>query len=338
MDRPSPEKANPPELGGDTGDSKGINGLTKDVEGYGTRKRRTNATAEYLAGGSTDPLSHRLYRCANFLNWRWYLAQDQRVLTGAKFCQVPLLCPNCAHRRASRQAAKVHEKLAHLQDQFDYWFVTLTVKSGPDLEERQAHLVRSFRDMRRLARDHRKGKGRFVELARAEGLIWAFEFTHPDSGWHPHIHMIVALPKGSAPIYWGSHPVTGVSSQLRADWLAATGDSSIVHARPLDMSDVHKSVCELVKYSLKFSDLSIPDTVHAHEVLRARKLFESSGRLRGVVLPESDDLLDDPLTGEYLDLLYRWHGDAYGLTDDPGDRRTADYFELRYGKRSTCTL
>lgn len=316
---PRPRKANPPELGGDTGDSSGINGLRKDVESYGIRKRRTNATAQYLAGGSTDGLSHRLYRCANHLNWRWYIEQDHRVLMGAKFCQLHLLCPNCAHRRASRQAAKVHEKLAHLAPQFDYWFVTLTVKNGPGLAERFRHLLDSFKAMRRLARDHRKGKGRFVELARAEGLVWAFEFTHRDTGWHPHIHMVMALPKGSAPVYWGSHPVTGVSSQLRTDWLAVTGDSSIVHATPLDMANPHKSVCELVKYSLKFSDLQIPDTVQAYRLLRGRKLFECSGALRGVVLPPDDDLLDaaSELEGAYHDFLFRWHGDGYTLTDGP---------------------
>jgi hypothetical protein len=313
MARPRPKKANPPKLGGITGDSGGINGLRKDVESYGTRKLRTNATARYLAGGSTDGLSHRLFRCANHLNWRWYPSQDQRILSGAKFCQLHLLCPNCAHRRASRQAAKVHEKLAHLADRFDYWFVTLTVANGPDLAERFSHLVKSFKTLRRMARDHRKGKGRFIELARAEGLVWAFEFTNQGKGWHPHIHMVAALPKGSAPIRWGVDPLTGEISQLRADWQDVTGDSMITHAEPLDMTNPHKSVCELVKYSLKFSDLDVADTVHAYRVLRARKLFESSGALRGVELPPDDELLDDALTGQYHDFLYLWHGQAYTL-------------------------
>lgn len=311
-------KTKPPELGGTTGASGGINGLAQDVESYGTRKRRTNATGRYLAGGSTDGISHRLFRCANHLNWRWYPDQDQRFLSGAKFCQLHLLCPNCAHRRASRQAAKVHEKLEHLAGQFDYFFVTLTVANGPDLAERFEHLVRSFKALRRLARDHRKGKGRFVELARAEGLVWAFEFTNKGNGWHPHIHIVAALPKGSAPIRWGVDPRTGEISQLRADWQAVTGDSIITHAVPLDMANPHKSVCELVKYSLKFSDLDIEQTVHAYRTLRGRKLFECSGALRGVVLPPDDDLVDAPeLTGLYHDFLYLWHNDGYTLINDP---------------------
>ena len=314
---PDPRKAKPPELGGLTGVS-GINTLRKDVEGYGTRKQRTNATGRYLAGGATDTLSHRLLRCANHLNWRWYPAQDKRVLYGAKFCQLHLLCPNCAHRRASKQAALVHEKLMHLAAQFDFWFVTLTVANGPDLLERFQHLTSSFKTLRRLARDHRLGKGRFVELARSDGLVWAFEFAHTDErGWHPHIHMIAALPKGSAPIRYGIHPITGEVSQLRQDWHEVTGDSIITHAEPLEMSNPHKSVCELVKYSLKFADLSIPDTFEAYQTLRGRKLMECSGALRGVELPEEDTLLDDLLTGEYFDYLYRWHGDAYTLNSAP---------------------
>jgi hypothetical protein len=315
---PGPRKAKPPELGGDTGASRGINGLRQDVEGYGSRKRRTNATGRHLAGGATDGLAHRLFRCANHLNWRWYPEQDERVLSGAKFCQLHLLCPNCAHRRASRQGAVVHEKLTHLADQFDYHFVTLTVKNGPDLAERFAHLVKSFKALRQAARDHLRGKGRYVELSRAKGLVWAFEFTHSEqTGWHPHIHLIAALPKGSAPIRWGVDQYSGEISQLRADWHAVTGDSMITHAEPVDMSSPHKAVCELVKYSLKFSGLSIEDTVHAYRVLRARKLIECSGALRGVVLPESDELLDAPLTGQYHDFLYLWHGDAYTLINDP---------------------
>lgn len=314
---PDPRKAKPPKLGGMAGVS-GINTLSKDVEGYGTRKLRTNATGRYLAGGAVDKISHRLLRCANHLNWRWYVEQDQRVLYAAKFCQLHLLCPNCAHRRASKQASKVHEKLAHLADEYDYWFITLTVANGPDLGERHRHLVKSFGTLRNLARNHVRGKGRFVELSRAKGLAWAYEFTHSEeTGWHPHIHMIAALPKGSAPIRWGVDPTTGEISPLRADWHAVTGDSIITHARPVDMADPHKAVCELVKYSLKFSDLSIPDAVEAWDTLSGKKLCESSGALRGVELPESDDLLDDVLTGEYHDFLFKWHGEAYTLVSAP---------------------
>lgn len=332
MPNPRPRKAKPPELGGQTGAS-GINTLRQDVEDYGTRKRRTNATGQYLVGGNTDRLSHRLLRCANHLNWRWYPEQDQRVLYAAKFCQLHLLCPNCAHRRASRQAARVHEKLVHLADQHDYWFVTLTVANGPDLVERFEHLVRSFKALRQHSRDYLRGKGRYVELARAQGLVWAFEFTHSEAkGWHPHIHMIAALPKGSAPIRYGVHPLTGEISQLRQDWHAVTGDSIITHAEPLDMANPHKSVCELVKYSLKFADLSIPDQVDAYFALKGRKLIECSGALRGVELPEEDDLLDDVLKGEYFDYLYRWHGEAYTLVSAP---LTSEQTLLKYLEANT---
>ena len=106
----------------------------------------------------------------------------------------------------------------------------------------------------------------------------------------------------------------GQTAQSReAFTLALTGDSIITHAEPQDMSNPHKSVCELVKYSLKFSDLTIPDTVEAYQLLRGKKLMECSGALRGVELPEDDALLDDLLTGQYREFLYRWHGEAYTL-------------------------
>ena len=312
--RPSPEKAKPPELGGQTGVSGGINGLRETVEGYGSRKARTNATAAYLGQTFRSTLPRRLYGCATWLQFRWWQVPDRVTLKAAIFCGIPLLCPNCARRRAAKQAARVEEKLTHLSGQFDYWFVTLTVKNGHDLAERFDHLRKSFKRLRARARDHRRDNGAFVELARAEGLLWSFEFTKSAEGWHPHVHMIAALPKGSAPIAWGVDPFTGEESQLRQDWQAVTGDSCITHATPVTMDDPRAGIAELVKYALKFSDLTIEDTVEAYRTLRAKKLMECSGELRGVVLPEDEGLLDEDLAGAYMDFLYRWHGHAYSLS------------------------
>ncbi len=315
MPDPRPRKAKPPVLGGYEGVSRGINGLSETVDGYGSRKTRTNAVAAYLGESAPGSLGKRLFGCATWLNFRWWVTPDRFTLHEAIFCGIPLLCPNCARRRAAKQAVKVEEKLLHLAPRFDYWFVTLTVKNGPDLAERFQHLKNAFKRLRQAARDHRRGKGAYIELARSEGLVWSFEFTKSAEGWHPHVHMIAALPKGSAPIAWGVDPYTGEESQLRQDWQAITGDSCITHATPVTMDDPRAGIAELVKYSLKFSDLTVPETVEAFWTLRKRKLMESSGALRGVVLPEDLSLLDDDLVGEYLDLLYRWHGRGYGLVE-----------------------
>lgn len=310
MGPPDPRKAKPPELGGDTGASKGTTGLAAEVEGYGSRKRRSMATAAHLAGTELDNIAHRLTRCAGMLTFRWYLASDQRRLVHAKFCQVHLLCPNCAHRRAARQGAKVHAKLLALADRYDAWFLTLTVKNGPDLAERFAHCREAFRRLRERARDHQRGNGPFVEFARFEGLLWAFEVTHDEAtGWHPHIHLLALLPKGSAPVYWGAHERWG-ESQLRKDWRAVTGDSFITHARQVDLADPWKAVAETVKYPMKFAGLPVERGVDAFHVLRGRRLMEASGAFRGVVLADTDALTDDTLTGAYIDFLYGWRKGA----------------------------
>lgn len=315
MNRPRPEKAKPPELGGTAGVSGGMAELGRTVDDYGSRKLRTNAVAEYLGGTASPHLARRLFACSTWLRFRWWMEPNKLTLQGAHFCQLPLLCPNCARRRAAKQGAKVEEKLTLLASQFDYWFITLTVKNGPDLAERFNHLRKSFKTLRRLARDHHKGTGRFVELARAAGLLWSFEFTKSEHGWHPHVHMIAALPKGSGPIRWGIDQITGEVSQLRQDWEAVTGDSSITHAEPVTMDNPRAGIAELVKYALKFSDLTVSDTVDAYWTLRGRKLTECSGVLRGLVLPDELDLVDDELTGAYHEFLYRWHGRAYGLSE-----------------------
>lgn len=318
MAKTRPRKAKPSELGG-VQRVPGINGHKQTVEGYSARKKRTNATGGYLAGTRgtfQDRVSHRLLRCGNQLGFDWYPKPDKVLLTSAKFCGLTLLCPNCAHRRAAKAGAKLHEKLQAIGERFDFYLVTLTVKNGPDLAERTDHLAESFRLMREKARDYRRRKGPYVELARAEGLVWSFEVTHSEHGWHPHVHMIAALPKGSSPIYWGDHhagPEVGLPTQLKRDWQAVTGDSCITNAKRIEGDDLFGGVCEAVKYAAKFSDLTIEQSVHVWRVLRGRRLMECSGVLRGVVIPEGASLLDQPLEGEYFRLLYLWHGAGYGL-------------------------
>jgi hypothetical protein len=125
--------------------------------------------------------------------------------------------------------------------------------------------------------------------------------------------MVWAVPKGSAPIRWGE------GSQLRADWLAITGDSFITHTKPLETGDrasLIDAFCEVLKYALKFSTLPLDDNLSAYRALKGRRLIASSGIWYGLELPEDASLEDDPLDGPFIEIVYRWAGSAGYVLED----------------------
>lgn len=68
---------------------------------------------------------------------------------------------------------------------------------------------------------------------------------------------------------------------------------------------------EVFKYALKFSDMALPDNWEAFQTLSGKRLVDSFGNLRGVVIP---DELDEPIDGEsFVELLYQWMGEGYSF-------------------------
>lgn len=256
--------------------------------------------AGHLLTHDMQALSRRLYRCASFLHFReWLEHGGKTTLHSGHFCQVALLCPVCAIRRGGKMLRRYVERAAYLARTQDLWLVTLTVKNGPDLFERYAHLKHGIKRMRQRAA---KGYG---EFSRASGALWSTEFTNGPTGWHPHAHMVWAMPRDEAPIRYGS------GSRLAADWEAITGDSHIVHAERIqaDEQDVLVSAfCEVLKYALKFSTLSLDDNFHAYRQLKGQRLISSCGSWWGLDLPEDARLEDDPLDGKFIEHVYRFAG------------------------------
>jgi len=282
--------------------------LGQKLSRYGTAKARNRAMAGYLvhrAGPyATDPLrklSAALYDCASWLEFHHYLQSKRTVLANAVTCKKHLLCPFCAIRRGAKLLRNYHERALHLVDQFDFHSVVLTVKNGPDLVERHTHLKHAFKRLRTQGRD---GYGVW---ANVKGAIWSTEFTKSDEGWHPHLHIIVAVPKGSPPIRYGQ------DSPLGKQWFELTGDSFIVHAQPIrpEGDDLAAGLCEVLKYAVKFSDLDLTDNLDAYLALKGKRLVQSSGCFYGLELPENDDLLDEPLSGPYLRWFFRYGSAGY---------------------------
>lgn len=293
-----PERRNPEELALD-GVSGGIEELPRRVTKYGSAKRRALDVAEYMAArGIEQRIAKRVSECGEWLAFRHYYTVDEVRLHGAQLCKKHLLCPLCAIRRGAKALRAYLERWEVIRAEkpaLNPFLVTLTVKDGPDLEERFKHLHKAQRELWM-----RKHRGRGSSLDGVQGAVWSYEVKRgTGSGeWHPHLHMI-ALAENQP-----SH------DDLAAEWKGITGDSYIVDVRP--MGGEAKDFMEVFKYAVKFSEQPEADTVHAWQVLRGKRLMASSGCFRGVQVPEQ--LLDDALDLPFVTLFYRYlHGAGYTL-------------------------
>lgn len=325
------EPPNPDSLAAEGLGGSGQQGLALRLARYGTAKNRNHAMAGHLCREGLRPLADRLYECGSFLRFRHYLERQETRLVESRSCDVALLCPLCAIRRGGRMLRRYHDRIERLAATFDFYTLTLTVKNGENLGERFQHLRQARKKLWERAR---KGYG---ALASMVGALWTVEFTKgKDGSWHPHIHAIVAIPKG-APV-----PRYGEGTQLRDDWLDVTGDSFIVHTRPIEGSEGDRisALCESLKYALKFSTLTLADNLDAYFALKGKRLLASSGVFYGV--PDDDALDDEPLDEPFIELLYRYAGargyvldSTYSVRASEGlDRVTDDGKVLSHGGRT----
>lgn len=297
-----PKRENPAELSLD-GVSDGIEALPRRVERYGKAKKGALDVAEYIGTlPEHQAIGRRVLSCGDYLVFRHYFTVDQVKLHGAQLCMAHLLCPLCAIRRGSK-ALKAYldrwEVIRADKTALKPFLVTLTVKDGPDLEERFKHLFKSQHELW-----HRKRRGRGSVLDGVAGAVWSYEIKRgKGSGlWHPHLHMI-ALAENQPD-----------QQQLSAEWHNITGDSYIVDVRPISQEDPAEGFMEVFKYAVKFSDQPPEDTLHAWLTLRGKRLLASSGAFRGVEMPE--DLMDDETALEdlpFVTLFYRFLQGQYAL-------------------------
>lgn len=267
-------------------------GFDDRLRRYATAKLNALTFSRYLRAENELNLAVSLARCGNHITFRDYYTIGQIRLSKICTCHKHLLCPLCALRRGAKglrvTLGKVTQLLASDASLKPY-LVTMTIKNGPDLDERNTHLCSCLRKMHK----RRKGKDGFGEILKAVSAVWSYEYTNKGKGWHPHVHAI-----------WLCREAPD-QTQLSREWHELTGDSYIVDVRPMDESDPVGAFCEVFKYALKFSDLADPDRLHAYKTLKGKRLQDSFGELRGLDIEpgESDVLLDDL---PYIERLFRF--------------------------------
>lgn len=167
-------------------------------------------------------------------------------------------CDPCARERAANIIANLTDKL----DVVKCRFVTLTLKHSPTpLTDQIDRIYRDFLVLRRRAfwTTNVVGGAAFLECKVSEF----------DGLWHVHLHILV---QGQ----WMDQ------RHLSSEWHAVTGDSSIVHIKPVD--DPGHAAHYVTKYVTKPADASVynnPDKLKELMIsLRGRRLCYTFGTWR----------------------------------------------------------
>ena len=285
----------------------GVAALPNRLSRYAGAHQRALDMAHYAAGINEHAMARKLTDCGHYLLFRHYTAIDEVRLHAASLCRKHLLCPLCAIRRGQKALEAYAARVEHVQatnGPLRAFHVICTIKDGADLLERFNHLRGVMRRMTQARRDHLKApqKNRHVEFAKALGGVHSIEVKRgKNSGlWHPHVHMI-----------WLCHEEPD-EVKLRQEWESWAVDSWSCKVVPFhSQEELISGFQEVFKYALKFSDMELADNWEAFETLSGKRLVDSFGCLRGVVIP---DELDEPLEGqEFVELLYRWMGKGYSL-------------------------
>lgn len=246
-------------------------------------------------------LGEKVRHCGSWLHFReWFEHGDTGAsrLLNANFCKRHLLCQCCAVRRAGKMVETYEAKLAHvIEKRTDLIpaMVTLTLKNGTDLAERLQHFKDSWKAMGSAVRKAKANpvKNLPLEWNKLAGGVSAIEVTYGVGGWHVHMHVFVLL---TAYIDF---------RELSKEWKRFTGDSMIVDVRKC-RGGIMAGLVEVLKYSTKFSSMTVEQIYEAHSICGGSRLINPFGILRGVNSGDIDEDDISGMTGPYRDFYARW--------------------------------
>lgn len=264
--------------------------------------------------------SIRMSDCGNFLEYT--LTLEKAKLTRANFCK-DRLCPMCNWRRSLKIFGQVSQVMDHLQGQYRYLFLTLTVRNceGVLLPVTMDKMQRAWSNLieQKRFRNAVAGTFRAIETTRR----WSV------GDYHPHYHVILAVK----PSYFTHGYIT--QAEWTDMWQQACGleYTPVVHVCSVkeDSKAIEKVVAEVSKYSVKGTDIlqgtpeEVNDTVITFlKALTSRRLCSFTGVLRearkklqlddvengDLVHVEADQLREDVAK---VIIRYKWGCGAYIL-------------------------
>jgi hypothetical protein len=226
----------------------------------------------------------KLFRCGRTVLLADCGDGDVRILSGV-FCHLWRMCLVCAalrRRRLVRKYAPAFVALLQANPSLKMAMVTLTVRNGPDLQDRVDHLLRSWvRLLGRRADARCRGRGQTHWARVSAGLANVEIERGQNSGeWHPHLHVLVLH--------------TGVldKAKLSDEWADITGDSyqievtSFPRPKRIDEDFLDSVIKRVLRYTVDLKVLTPIDAWEVHDKLRRVKLTRPFGDLIGFERPQ----------------------------------------------------
>lgn len=267
--------------------------------------------------GIEPRLTELLEGCGGYLKFHHYYLVERWKLVDASFCKQHQVCHHCAFNRAARYGAnlaKMAQAAMAANPALRAVSLTLTIPNGPDCVER---LQRLCKGLSALIASRRKGRSASSSnksaMSTCEAGFLALECTrnHVTGEWHWHAHALLLT------LGWIDQ------DKLRAEWARCVGEAvSIPYLKLVKGDDLMGAVCEVVKYSVKFSalipegatpkrgDLRPSDVLAIYRAGKGSRLIRTFGLFRGDQLDLPED--EGPcLDGQpFRELLYRALGGA----------------------------
>jgi len=317
-----------------------INFQKKYIERVQNSKNRSLSFLDYLHDQglpfSSVNTASNVANCSSWLKFRHY-EDDKNVLHDARFCKKDKLCSACAMRRATKQVLKVNEQLKHYPAlKTGYWYyIVIPVRhnEGEHFTEVHARLKRVLKSINQSMRDGKRNKS-FNVFSTWEGTMTSEEFTKSKNGWNVHANILVHTLEPLELIYsytsdHGTKYYYNKDISLLLEKYSGNGSyrHTVNSINIKKEDDLIRSLQEIFKYALKFSDLNNEDLAIAYFSTEGKRLLATSGSLRGikfdVTLKEEDraDIL-------FYEVLYSYASGQFGFgKEDQGNIRKGKSFK-----------
>lgn len=296
------------------------------------RERKMSNEILALAYSAFDKnKAERLASCSTFLQFKVY-NNGEKKLSSMNSCHVRL-CPICSWRRSLKVYANIRKVAEYLTNQSErrYILVTLTVPNC-DAEHLSEVLNKMYKGFNRF-NQLKAVKSAFTGFYRALEVTRNCDINSSSYGtYHPHFHVLFSCKKSyfTSRYYLSKDAILEMwERSIRRDeldhlWVKVPLKDSpwICDIRKV-RGDLGKSCAEVAKYTVKSSDIIIPDDLELtsevaralDEALERRRLVSYGGELADVRRLLQ---LDDEETGDLV------HVDEEVPTEE--DYKIVNYF------------
>ena len=245
--------------------------------------------------------------CGSWLEFRHYIDYDKTKLHTGNFCKRDKLCPACAIRRAHKQQKKFLQIIENPSyKNKDWYYIVIPVKHSikDKFEEVYQKIDNIKKKISKQMRNGREGKsnGFFTNF---EGGIYSTEVTYSSNGWNVHINLLMNCPKNTNLGRLERHGKT--LSSVEISKFLEPFDSFVNSITKVDFSTedaIKSNLVEVLKYSLKFSDLDDEKLIEVFTKTYRKRLFGSWGNLYGKGIEDTEIKEGEKLDGEFLELIY----------------------------------